>query len=137
MAKDYNDGTYDYCRLSTISDDPAIVDIPWGGYNLDLCQWVKNIPESMLPGTHEEIVAGKAVTVLIMAALGLDHIEVGDISGDEAKQNECALIETEVDSMIESFEVTSYHTPDTYIWLAAGISAITIAVILVMWRLRP
>ncbi len=137
MAKDYNDGTYDYCRLSTISDDPAIVDIPWGGYNLDLCQLVKNIPESMLPGTHEEIVAGKAVTVLIMAALGLDHIEVGDISEDVTKQNECALIETEVDSMIESFEVTSYHTPDTYIWLATGISAITIVVILVMWRLRP
>ena len=137
MAKDYNDGTYDYCRLSTISDDPAIVDIPWEGYNLDLCQWVKNIPESMLPGTHEEIVAGKAVAVLVMAALGLDHIEVGDISGDEAKQNECALIETEVDSMIESFEVTSYHTPQTYIWLAAGISAVTIAVIIIMWRLRP
>ena len=136
-AKDYNDGTYDYCRLTTTGDEPAIFDIPWQGYNLDLCQMVKNIPESVLPGTHEEIVAGKAVTVAIMAALGLNHIEVGDISGDEVTQNECAAIESEVDSAIAEFEVTSYHTPEVYIWIAVGGSILTVAAVIILWRLRP
>ena len=136
-AWDYNDGEYDYCRIQTITSEPAIFDFGWNGYNIDTCQLIMNIPDSILPGTDAQKAAGKAVAVAIVTQMGYAYIDVHDLSSDPATASKCARIESHVNAMIDKDEVTSYHIPDLYIWLAGGGLALTAAVVLVLWRLRP
>jgi hypothetical protein len=127
-ASDHNDGTYDYCRLTSVRDAHNEYDFPWNGYILDMRRVVALIPDGVIPEERKLVIDG------VIDALGWNAINVHDISSDPETEQNCARIQSYVASVMEKDEATDYHTPEVYIYVAcAGIIAIC-AVMILIWR---
>ena len=137
--------TNEYCKLiapnkTTGEDDnnePPLY-FPSGGYSLDVAQYVKYIPDQMLEPGYKEA----ATYILIALGLGYDDndphifkpIEVIDLEGHDDERMESDLIRSYVDLQFVPVEKESYNTPEVYEYLAWSGIALTVVIIVLMWR---
>ena len=145
-AHDYFDEAgYEYSKLvppdkTTGNDDPTRPPLyfPSGGYTLDVAQYVKYIPDSILNEEYKKA----ATWILIALGLGYDDndphiltpIKVSDLAGHDDVRMQSDMIRSYVNQKISSAEVESYSTPEIYEYIAWGGIAITVLVIVLMWR---
>ena len=124
----YNDGTYDYFRQTSHKDAANNYDFPWNGYIINMTTFVNYFPDDVISAEDKVLING------FITFLGWNHIDVWDLSGHEETRTECDRIRNYVTDIIESDEVTNYHTPQVYIYIAWGGIIATAAVIVLMWR---
>ncbi len=137
--------TNEYCKLvapdkTTGEDDntkPPLY-FPSGGYSLDVAQYVKYIPDEILKPGYKEA----ATYILIALGLGYDDndphifkpIEVIDLEGHDDERMESDLIRSYVEQQFVPVEAESYNTPEVYEYMAWGGIALTVVIIVLMWR---
>ena len=140
-----DDNGYQYCKMvapdkTTGADDPTRPPLyfPMGGYTLDVAQYVKYIPDSVLDSGQKTA----AEYILIALGLGYDdndpHVfspkTVSDLQGHDDVRMQSDLIRSYVEQNIRSVETESYGTPEYYEYIAWGGIALTVVVIVLMWR---
>ena len=137
-ASDFNDGKYDYCRLKDPRENPSegIYNIAWNGYHINFGQMVWNLPDSIFPVDQARVIEAKTYAYAILGAMGLNDVDVADISNDPTTEAKCNWIEDYVNETIDKDEVTSYHIPELYIYLSAGGIILAAAVFILLLRLR-
>ena len=140
-----DDNGYQYCKMvapvqETGADDATKPPLyfPMGGYTLDIAQYVQYIPDSILDANEKTA----ARYILIALGLGYDdnnpHIftprQVSDLDGHDDVRMQSDLIRSYVHQNIRSVETESYGIPDYYEYIAWGGIALTVVVIVLMWR---
>lgn len=137
--------TNEYCKMvvpdkTTGDPDPTKPPLyfPAGGYSLDLAQYVQYIPDSIMDADERDA----AWYILVALGLGYDDndphifkpVELVDLSGHDDLRMQSDLIRSYVDQNISSVEKESYDIPDVFQFIAWGGIALTVVVIVLMWR---
>lgn len=111
---------------------------PKGGYELDLAQYVKYIPDAILDPDYKEA----ATYILIALGLGNDDndphifsaVNVSDLEGRDYDRMQSDLIRSYVSENFSTVERESYSTPEVYQYIAWTGLALTVIIIVLMWR---
>ena len=111
---------------------------PKGGYELNLAQYVKYIPDSVLDPDYKEA----ATYILIALGLGNDDndphifsaVNVSDLEGRDYDRMQSDLIRSYVSENFSTVERESYSTPEVYQYIAWTGLALTVIIIVLMWR---
>ncbi|MBE6528623.1 MAG: hypothetical protein E7Z64_05625 [Thermoplasmata archaeon] len=120
---------YKYTVLES-ADGKNVMKFSMGAYILNLSHIVSLFPDSVLPQTE------KSIIMVIFAILGLNSIDVKDISKNLVDEDRCMMIMTYADSNIREFENDSAHIPTFYL-VSAVIGIIISILILIIWRRSP
>ena len=131
-ASNYTDTHgYEYCKLVLQKDDGSTgftVNLPKAGYMLTIGDLVEQIPDYIIdPSTKNDI-------ALIIDMIGWNDIEVKDISDDLATKNECRMIRSYVNAMVDEDNIESYVIPTVYVVAAIMGIAICLATVMLIWR---
>ena len=145
-AEDWTDDNgYQYCKMVAPDRETGLPDptkpplyFPMGGYTLDVAQYMQYIPDTIMDADEREM----ARYILIALGLGFDdnnpHVfspkTVSDLSGHDDVRMQSDLIRSYVDQNISSVEKESYEIPDVFQFIAWGGIALTVVVIVLMWR---
>ena len=125
-----DDGGYECCILESLKSSGPTFNLSTGAYMLNLNQVIDDIPDYMLSTKV------KNTMKIIVTALGWNHIDVKDISGDDETKGKSDVISEYVNKKIDVVEVTHYSIPPVYVMFAGfGIIATIVCGVLI-WR-RP
>ena len=121
---------YKYCQLTLVNKgvDSTVFKIPKAGYTLNLSEIVMMIPDYVIDHDKKEDIAD------VLTALGWDDIDVGDISDNTPKKDECSMLYAYVDEKISEDDKESYPIPETYLIISYSGLGIAAVLIFLMWR---